>query len=149
MTEMVHLKGAIRRQTTAGTMLIVAMGAFMFGPQIFHAAIGEPRVYSELVLVETSSDSIMVAETVSTPGWVGGAQANTIEAENGDIICYKEQIGSWKGERRKMWHLSAFTDCSEPKTMYRVCSSFSVQSSSGRTGSFGPFCSGLKAPLME
>lgn len=139
----------MRRHNAAGTFLLLGIAAIAFGPKSWDAIMGEPFVMSSVSILETSAGSVLVQEETRTPGPIAGVRSNTLENEQGEILCAREQVNSWQGDLKKSWHLPAFVGCGEPVGLYRVCSLFAVQSPSGRSGMFGPFCSGYKAPKTE
>ncbi|MBI1620033.1 hypothetical protein [Aquamicrobium zhengzhouense] len=141
MSEMSNLRATVRRQSTPGSLVLLICTALVFGPRVWDYIIGEPWIDNQLMIVENSSHEIIVEDLTYTKEPVHGLRVNTVEADDGDILCSTEHHNSWHGERKRFWRLGAFTGCAPQQESFRVCSRFSVSSGSGRTRLFGPFCS--------
>lgn len=142
MAELTNLNATVKRHTTPGSLVILLCAGFVFGPKTLDYLIGEPWIESELTIVHASSGEKLVEDVVRTNAPIAGLRANVIENEAGDILCSTEHHNTWHGERKRIWHMSAFTACPAPTGVtYRVCSRFAVESGSGRKASYGPFCS--------
>lgn len=149
MSELTHLKQTYRRHSTPGSLLILAMVVVMFGPRLYDTIRGEPWINNQLTIVENSTGNVVVEDLTFTKEAVNGVRVNTVEGEDSEIICSTEHHNTWHGERKRFWQLEAFTGCPQPTVMYRVCSRFSISSSSGLTRQFGAFCSGLTKPQTK
>ena len=145
MGEMSNLRATIKRQSTPGSLVLLICTALVFGPRAWDYLIGEPWIDNQLMIVENSSHEMIVEDISYTKEPVHGIRVNTVEDQEGGILCSTEHHNSWHGERKRFWRLGAFTGCGTPTETYRVCSRFSVSSGSGRTRLFGPFCSSYVA----
>lgn len=148
MAEMVNLQATVKRQSTPGSLLVIAIALIAFGPRLWDTVIGEPWIDNSLAVVETSVGRIVVEDTTVTNESVSGLRANTVESEDGTVLCSTEHHNTWHGERKRFWQIAAFTNCAPPTESYRVCSRFAISSDSGRQRQFGPFCSGLTQPVI-
>ncbi|SCX88099.1 hypothetical protein [Paracoccus tibetensis] len=146
MAKCTHLAAAIQRHTTAGSLLLLMFSVIIFGPRLWDTIRGEPWIENKLAIVQNSSGAIVVEDAILTRGAVHGLRANTVEAEDGSVLCSTEHHNTWLGERNRFWRIQAFTGCPPPSDPYRICSRFVIASDSGRQRYFGPFCSGLAKP---
>lgn len=149
MSKYPHIGEAIRRNTGQSTLLLVAMFLIVFGPRIWDTFTGQPSMENTLSIVLDSTGDVLIHDLTLTQGPVHGVRANTIETEDGSVVCSTEHHNSWRGERNRFWRVSAFVSCDPPAEPYRICSTFSVESESGRHRFLGPFCSALSVPPEE
>lgn len=146
MGKCTHLSQALRRQFSPGSLLLLLFAAIVFGPQSFDWARGEPTIANHLAVVTNSQGVVLVQDVTQTRRPVSGVRANTIEREDGAVVCSTEHHNTWRGERNRFWDIRAFTSCAAPAYPFKVCSNFAVQSDSGRQRYLGPFCSSLTDP---
>lgn len=146
MAKCTHLAAAIRRHTTAGSLLLLMFSGIVFGPRLWDTIRGEPWIDNRLAIIQNSNGDIVVEDLTVTRGAVHGLRANTIESEDSSVLCSTQHHNTWLGERNRFWRIAAFTGCHPPPDPYRICSRFVVTSDSGRQRYFGPFCSGLTKP---
>lgn len=141
MAELSNLRSTLRRQSSPGSLVILVCAALVFAPRAWDHITGEPWIDNSLSVYESGSGAVVVEDLIHTREAVYGLRVNTVEGENSEVLCSIEHHNSWHGERKRFWRIEAFSGCEPQQTSYRVCSRFSVQSGSGRTQGFGPFCS--------
>lgn len=143
MAELAHLRSAVKRQSSPGSLAILLCAVIAFGPKTWDAIVGEPWIDNSLTVVENSSGNVVIEDMTQTRDTVYGLRVNTVEDKDGQVLCSTEHHNSWNGERKRFWEYEAFTGCAlQPDIDFRTCSLFSIYSGSGRTRMFGPFCSG-------
>lgn len=146
MGKCTHISQAMRRQFSPGSLLLLLFAGIVFGPQSYDWIQGEPALTNHLAVVTTSQGAVLVQDVTQTRRPVYGLRANTIEREDGAVVCSTEHHNSWRGERNRLWEFRAFTSCAAPAYSFKICSNFAVQSDSGRQRYLGPFCSSLTDP---
>lgn len=146
MTQCTNLSAAIGRHTTPGALALIMLAGVIFGPSLVDTARGEPWVDNRIAIVQVSDGRTVVEDLTFARGGAHGLRVNTIEAEDGAVMCSTEHHNAWRGERNRFWTMEAFTSCPPPQVAFRVCSRFVVSSDRGRQRYFGPFCSALKDP---
>lgn len=142
MVKFPNLEASLQRQSTPGSLALLLCAFIVFGPRTWDYLIGEPWIDNKLMIVENSSHELVVEDLTYTKSAVQGIRVNTVESDEGDILCSTEHHNTWHGERKRFWRIGAFTGCASQQESFRVCSRFSISSGSGRTRLFGPFCSG-------
>ena len=146
MARCTHLADTFRRHTTHGSLLILFLALIVLGPGLWDAIRGEPWIDDRLTVVQNSTGAVVVEDITRSKGPAHGLRVNTIETADGRVICSAEHHNTWVGERKRFWQLDLFARCPAPPDMFRVCSTFSITSDSGRQRYYGPFCSGLTKP---
>lgn len=147
MTRLPHLSASLHRQCTPGSLALLACAMILFGPRLVDHVLGEPWIDNELTVVVASTGGVAIEDIVTTTKTVRGLRSNSVEGQDGSILCSTEHHNSWLGSRKRFWSFRAFSGCNQPGEPYKVCSRFSISSKSGRFQQYGPFCSKVTAPV--
>ena len=148
-SDLEHLKCALRRHSTAGTRGILILSMILFGPRVWDYVQGEPWITGSLSVVRASDGRYLIEDSITTNNPVYGDRQITLENRDGTVLCSSRWSGAWEATTKRNWDLAALagSNCHTPKEPFRVCSTFSVSSQSGRHRSFAPICSALTNPI--
>lgn len=141
-----ELRATLARQTTPGSMALLALAVIFFGPRAWDTIIGEPQISARLIVTVNRDGDYGVEELIRTNHMVQGTQLVRVEDADGGVLCSRPIRDFWSGEIKRFWHFAAFTGCARPDEPFRVCATFTVSSESGRRRQFPAVCTTMATP---
>lgn len=150
-SELTNIQSCIKRHAVAGPGLLI-LAALLFGPRLFDMVRGEPWIQGTLSVFQSSDGRYLVEDSVTTNHPVYGDRQITLETGDGTVLCSSRWSGAWEATTKRNWSLTALAGANcdlQPVEPFRVCSTFSLTSGSGRARSFAPYCSKLTNPSTQ
>lgn len=153
MAELTNLRRTVRRHTSPGSVLILMAALFMIGPRLVDEVRGVPWIENDMEIILSDTGRYIVRDEVRSRRPAYGDREMLLEGAGGHGHCVKTWAASWDGVNQRDWDLrdvAGSAGCVLPDTAFRICATFSVRSAtSGRHGSFGPFCTGWVTPERD